>query len=256
MTQITPAQRLFDLDGEVALVTGASSGLGWRFAEVLAAHGAKVVAAARRTDRLQELAARQSGIFPLALDVTDTGNLDRALEGAERAFGPLTLLVNNAGIGGGSRILDTEPGEWDAVQETNVAAVFHLSRAFAKRLIARKGRGSIINIASVVAEKVGISSASYAASKASVLHLTKAQAYEWAKHGIRVNAICPGYIHSEMTDEYLASPAGQEMIRRVPQRRAGDPSDLDGALLLFASPRASGFITGASLLADGGLALA
>lgn len=101
-----------------------------------------------------------------------------------------------------------------------------------------------------------MSSASYAVSKAAVLHLTKAQALEWARHGIRVNAICPGYIHSEMTDDYLASPAGQEMIRRVPQRRAGDPSDLDGTLLLLASPRASGFMTGASVLVDGGHALA
>lgn len=252
-----PAQQLFDLTGEVALVTGASSGLGWRFAQVLAAQGARVVAAARRTDRLEALAATSAaGITPLALDVTDTGNLATALEAAERAVGPLTLLVNNAGIGGGSRILDTEPDEWNAVQDTNVASVFHLSRAFAKRLIARQAPGAIINIASVVAEKVGVSSASYAASKAAVLHLTKAQAFEWAKHGIRVNAICPGYIHSEMTDDYLASPAGQAMIQRVPQRRAGDPSDLDGALLLFAAARASGFITGASLLADGGLALA
>ncbi|MCX7350575.1 MAG: SDR family oxidoreductase [Alphaproteobacteria bacterium] len=256
MSQITPAQQLFDLTGEVALVTGASSGLGHRFAEVLAAHGAKVVAAARRTDRLKDLAASSGNIAPLALDVTDNASLGPALEQAGRAFGPLTLLVNNAGIGGGSRIIDTEPDEWDAVQETNVAALFHLSRAFAKGLIARQSPGAIINIASVVAEKVGISSASYAASKASVLHLTKAQAFEWAKHRIRVNAICPGYIHSEMTDDYLASPAGQEMIRRVPQRRVGNPSDLDGPLLLFASARASGFITGASLLADGGLALA
>lgn len=256
MTQITPAQRLFDLAGEVALVTGASSGLGRRFAEVLAAQGAKVVATARRTDRLQELAAGNPNISPLALDVTDTKSLGPALEAAERAFGPLTLLVNNAGIGSGSRILDTEPDEWEAVQDTNVTALFHLSRAFARRLIARKAPGAIINIASVVAEKVGVSSASYAASKAAVLHLTKAQAFEWARHGIRVNAICPGYIHSEMTDDFLASDKGQEMIRRVPQRRAGQASDLDGALLLFASARASGFITGASLLADGGLALA
>lgn len=256
MSQITTAQQLFDLTGEVALVTGASSGLGRRFAQLLAAQGAKVLAAARRSERLAELAASSPNIAPLALDVTDTGNLPAALEAAEGAFGPLTLLVNNAGIGGGSRILDTEPDEWNAVQDTNVASVFHLSRAFARRLIARQSPGAIINIASVVAEKVGVSSASYAASKAAVLHLTKAQAFEWAKHGIRVNAICPGYIHSEMTDDYLASPAGQAMIRRVPQRRAGDPSDLDGVLLLFASARASGFITGASLLADGGLALA
>ena len=256
MSQITTAQQLFDLTGEEALVTGASSGLGRRFAQLLAAQGAKVLAAARRSERLAELAASSPNIAPLALDVTDTGNLPAALEAAEGAFGPLTLLVNNAGIGGGSRILDTEPDEWNAVQDTNVASVFHLSRAFARRLIARQSPGAIINIASVVAEKVGVSSASYAASKAAVLHLTKAQAFEWAKHGIRVNAICPGYIHSEMTDDYLGSPAGQAMIRRVPQRRAGDPSDLDGVLLLFASARASGFITGASLLADGGLALA
>jgi len=256
MTQTTPAQQLFDLDGEVALVTGASSGLGRRFAEVLAAHGAKVVATARRIDRLKELAAGNPGISPLALDVTDTKSLGPAIEEAEHDFGPLTLLVNNAGIGGGNRIVDTEPEEWDAVQDTNVTALFHLSRAFARRLIARGASGAIINIASVVAEKVGVSSASYAASKAAVLHLTKAQAFEWARHGIRVNAICPGYIHSEMTEDFLASEKGQEMIRRVPQRRAGQASDLDGALLLFASARASGFITGASLLADGGLALA
>ena len=256
MAQITPAQRLFDLSGEVALVTGASSGLGRRFAEVLAAHGAKVVAAARRTERLQELAAATAGIAPLALDVTAADRIEPALEEAERAFGPLTLLVNNAGIASGRRIADTPEEEWSAVQKTNVDSVWHLSRAFARRLIARKQPGAIINIASLVAEKVGVSSAAYAVSQAAVLHMTKAQALEWARHAIRVNALSPGYIHSEMTDEYLASPAGQELIRRIPQRRAGEPSDLDGALLLLASPRASGFMTGASLLVDGGHALA
>jgi 3-oxoacyl-[acyl-carrier protein] reductase len=256
MAQVMRAERLFDLSGEIALVTGASSGLGRRFAEVLAANGAKVVAAARRKDRLDELASGHEGIAPLALDVTNVAAIGKALDEAERLFGPLTLLVNNAGVGAGDRMLDMAEEEWDAVQQTNVTSVFHLSRAFAKRLIARKAPGGIINIASLAAEKVGMTAASYAVSKAAVLHLTKAQAIEWAKHGIRVNAICPGYIHSEMTDDYLASPAGQKMIARVPQRRAGDPSDLDGALLLFASARASGFITGASLLADGGLGLA
>ena len=256
MAQVTPAQRLFDLTGEVALVTGASSGLGRRFAEVLAGHGAKVVAAARRTERLAELAAETPGIAPLAMDVTDTASLSAKLAEAEAAFGPLTLLVNNAGIAGGKRILDTTQDEWESVQKTNVDSVFHLSRAFAERLIAAKRPGGIINIASLVSHRVGMSSASYAVSKAAVLHMTKAQALEWARHRIRVNAICPGYIHSEMTDDYLASPAGQEMIKRVPQRRAGDPSDLDGTLLLLASPRASGFMTGASLLVDGGHALA
>ena len=256
MAQVMRAERLFDLTGEVALVTGASSGLGRRFAEVLAANGARVVAAARRKDRLEELASRHDGIAPLALDVTKVDSLGPALDEAERLFGPLTLLINNAGIGAGGRMLDTGEAEWDAVQQANVASVFHLSRAFAKRLIARKAPGGIINIASLAAQKVGMTAASYAVSKAAVLHLTKAQAIEWARHGIRVNAICPGYIHSEMTDDFLASAAGQEVIARVPQRRAGEPSDLDGALLLFASARASGFITGASLMADGGLGLA
>jgi NAD(P)-dependent dehydrogenase (short-subunit alcohol dehydrogenase family) len=256
MAGITPAQQLFDLTGEVALVTGASSGLGRRFAEVLAAHGAKVVAAARRTERLAELARQSPAIAPLALDVTDTEAIDARLAEAERAFGPLTLLVNNAGIASGRRMVDTTGEEWAAVQKTNVDAVFHLSKGFAQRLIARKAGGAIINIASLVAERVGMSSASYAVSKAAVLHLTKAQAIEWARHGIRVNAICPGFIHSEMTDDYLASPQGQEMIKRIPQRRVGDPSDLDGTLLLLASPRASGFMTGAALAVDGGHALA
>jgi 3-oxoacyl-[acyl-carrier protein] reductase len=256
MAQVTAAQQLFDLSGEVALVTGASSGLGRRFAEVLAAHGAKVIAAARRTDRLTELAAQHPAIAPLALDVTAADSFEAALAEAERPFGPLTLLVNNAGIAGGKRIVDTAPETWEAVQKTNVDSVWHLSQAFARRLIARNSPGAIINIASLVAERVGMSSASYAISKAAVLHMTKAQAFEWARHGIRANAICPGFIHSEMTDDYLASPAGQEMIKRVPQRRAGHPSDLDGTLLLLASPRASGFMTGAAIAVDGGHALA
>lgn len=256
MAQITPAQQLFDLTGEVALVTGASSGLGRRFAGVLAAHGAKVVAAARRTDRLVDLAAEYPGIAPLALDVTETAAIGPALDEAARAFGPLTLLVNNAGIAGGRRILDTAQQEWEQVIRTNVDSVWHLSRGFAERIIARRGQGAIINIASLVAGRVGLSSASYAVSKAAVLHMTRAQAFEWARHGIRVNAISPGFIASEMTDAYLASPAGQEMIKRVPQRRSGQPSDLDGTLLLLASARASGFMTGAEIVVDGGHALA
>ena len=256
MSQITPAQQLFDLTGEVALVTGASSGLGRRFAQVLAAHGAKVVAAARRTDRLQDLAASSPNIAALALDVTDTKGIPSVLDEAERAFGPLTLLVNNAGIASGGRIVNTAEGEWEQVIRTNVDSVWHLSRAFAERIIARKGAGAIINIASLVAGRVGLSSASYAISKAAVLHMSKAQAWEWARHGIRVNAISPGFIASEMTDDYLASTAGQEMIRRVPQRRSGQPSDLDGTLLLLASAKASGFMTGAEINVDGGHALA
>lgn len=252
MTQITPAARLFDLSGQVALVTGASSGLGRRFARVLAAHGAKVVAAARRTERLRELAAESPGIAPLALDVTAAETFSSALDKAEAAFGPLTLLVNNAGIASGRRILDTPDEEWDAVMKTNVDSVWRLSRAFAARLAERKTHGAIINIASIASTKVGATPAAYAVAKAAVLHMTKAQALEWARYGIRVNAICPGYIMSEMTQAYLTSPAGQEMLKRVPQRRAGEESDLDGALLLLASPHASAFMTGSAVTVDGG----
>ena len=255
MAAITPAKDLFDLTGQVALVTGASSGLGARFAQVLAAHGAKVIAAARRTDRLEALAAGNPSIAMLALDVTDGGGNAAGLDAAERAFGPLTLLVNNAGIAGGGRILDADPEDWRRVREVNVDAVWNLSQGFARRAIARQAAGAIINIASMVSYKVGASSASYAISKAAVLHMTKAMALEWARHDIRVNAIAPGYIHSEMTDGYLASPAGEAMVRRTPQRRAGEPSDLDGTLLLLASPRASGFMTGTSIIVDGGYLL-
>ena len=255
MTDVTQAQALFDLSGEVALVTGASSGLGARFAAVLAAHGAKVIAAARRVDRLEALAKSHPNIIPLALDVTQFGSFGAALDQAEQAFGPLSLLINNAGIADSGRIIDSTEERWRELQNVNVDAVWHLSRAFAQRLIDRKSPGSIINIASVVSFKVGASSASYAISKAAVLHMSKAQAVDWARYSIRVNAICPGFIHSEMTDDYLASTAGQEMIKRIPQRRAGQPSDLDGTLLLLASSRASGFMTGASILVDGGLGL-
>ena len=248
--------------GHVAVVTGGGTGMGRELVRQLTAQGCDVATCDVIVDNLAETVdicvkdGNPGAILTHMADVSDETQV-LSFRDAVATWRPhVNVVFNNAGIGGGSRIVDTEPGEWDAVQETNVAAVFHLSRAFAKQLIARKAPGAIINIASVVAEKVGVSSASYAASKAAVLHLTKAQAFEWAKHQIRVNAICPGYIHSEMTDDYLASAAGLDMIRRVPQRRAGDPSDLDGALLLFASARASGFITGASLLADGGLALA
>jgi 3-oxoacyl-[acyl-carrier protein] reductase len=256
MAAITPAQNLFDLTGEVALVTGASSGLGARFAEVLAAHGAKVVVAARRRERIEALAARLPKAFALTLDVTKPETFAEALADAEAALGPLTLLVNNAGIAGGGRIVDATAEGWRDVQRTNVDAVWHLSQVFARRLIARDAPGTVINIASVASTKVGETSASYAISKAAVLHMTKAMAIEWARHGIRVNAIAPGYIHSEMTDDYLASPPGQAMIKRVPQRRAGEPSDLDGTLLLLSSRRASGFMTGTAITVDGGLLLA
>ena len=256
MTVVVPAAELFDLNGEVAFVTGASSGLGSRFAQVLAAHGAKVIATARRLDRLRDLAAGSPNIAPLALDVMAPETFPAAFDEAERLYGPVTILVNNAGVSGAARILDTSPEEWRRVQGTNVEAPWFLSQEMARRLIARTFPGSIVNIASIAGFKVGETPSAYAVSKAAVVQMTKAMAYEWARFGIRVNAIAPGYIHSEMTDAYLASPGGQAMLKRVPQRRAGDPSDLDATLLLLASRRASGFMTGSVIAADGGTLLA
>jgi len=252
MTDIVPASRLFDLSGEVAFITGASSGLGAHFAEVLAAHGAKVVLAARRLDRISALAARIGSSMAIAFDVTNRAGYAAAFDQAEAALGPVTLLINNAGVSGQPRFLDTPPEDFAFVQGTNVEAVWHLSQFFAKRLVAAKRPGAIINLASIASFRVGGTSASYAVSKAAVEQMTKAHAFELARHGIRVNAIAPGYIWSEMTEAHLNSEAGKAMLKRVPQRRAGDPSDLDGTLLLLASPRASGFMTGATIVVDGG----
>lgn len=252
MAPITPAQDLFDLTGEVALVTGASSGLGARFAEVLAAHGAKVALAARRVERISALAGRLKNAIAVELDVTKPESHEAALAVAEAKLGPVTLLVNNAGVANSERFIDTTPETFRRVQETNVDAVWLLSQAFARRLIAGKRPGAIINIASIAAFVVNETPAAYAVSKAAVQQMTRAMALELARYQIRVNAIAPGFIYSEMTTDYLNSEAGKAMLKRLPQRRAGDPSDLDGALLLLASAKASGFMTGATVVADGG----
>lgn len=252
MAPVTAARDLFDLTGEVALVTGASSGLGARFAEVLAAHGARVVLAARRKDRIDALAASIGRAHALVLDVMQPETFPAAFQEAEAVFGPVTLLVNNAGVAGDGKFLDTDAAEWERVWRTNVDAVWHLSQLFARRLIAAGKEGAIINIASVLSYRVTPRAAAYCVSKAAVLQMTNALALELARHKIRVNAIAPGYIVTEMTADYLGSAASEETRKRVPQLRIGDPSDLDGALLLLASKRASGFMTGSTIVADGG----
>lgn len=252
MPPVTPASEMFDLTGEVALVTGASSGLGVRFAEVLAAHGARVVLAARRKDRLDGLAKRLGGTLAVALDVTRPEQFGEVFEQAERAFGPVTLLVNNAGIANGGKFLETGAAEWERVRATNVDAVWHLSQVFAQRLIASGREGAIINLASVLSYRVTPGATAYCVSKAAVLQMTQALALELARHRIRVNAIAPGYITTEMTEAYLASDASAETQRNIPMRRVGEPADLDGALLLLASKRASGFMTGSTITVDGG----
>ena len=252
MSPVIEASQLFDLTGEVAFITGASSGLGARFAEVLAGHGAKVVLAARRLDRIEALAARLPEAMALALDVTHPESFPAAFDLAEKAFGPVTLLVNNAGVDRSAKFLDTDPDRYADVMGVNLEAPWQLSQIFAKRLIAQGLPGSIVNIASILGFRVTPGVAAYAVSKAAMVQFTRMLAVELARHEIRVNGIAPGYIWSEMTERYLQSPGGQKTIANIPQRRAGDPSDLDGTLLLLASWRASGFMTGSTLVVDGG----
>ncbi len=245
----------FNIDGKIALVTGASSGLGWRFAQVLAQNGARVVACARRVDRLQDLmeevAAEGGNLQAVAMDVTDRASVSLAFDQAESLVGTPEIIVNNAGIAVASRVLDMKDDDWLATLDTNLNGVFWCAREAGRRLLASGKGGSIINIASLLGKRVLPGVAAYATSKAAVIQLTKAMALELAKHNIRVNAICPGYILTEINGDYFDTDEGRAMIRTIPQRRLGDVSDLDGLLLLLASP-ASGFMTGSAINIDGG----
>jgi 3-oxoacyl-[acyl-carrier protein] reductase len=245
------AAELFDLSGEVAIVTGASSGLGARFAEVLAAHGAKVVLAARRVEKLKELAAK-IGASALAapLDVADREAMPAVFDLAERAYGPVSILINNAGVAVGERFLDTTPEEWEKTRAINLDGVWHMAQEAARRMKARGG--TIINISSVLAYRVTPGAAAYCVTKAAVAQMTAAMALELARYKIRVNAIAPGYIVTEMTEAYLGTPESEASRKVIPMRRVGQPSDLDGTLLLLASRNASAFMTGSTIVVDGG----
>jgi 3-oxoacyl-[acyl-carrier protein] reductase len=256
----SPATALFDLTGEVALVTGGSSGLGHRFAQVLAAAGAKVVAAARRKDRLDALVAsiRDAGGEAMAIgaDVSGRAAIVDMMDRAEAAFGPVTIMVNNAGISGDGRSLTLSEDQWREVMNVNLDAVWFGAQEAARRMVAAKTPGSIINIASILGLRVQPGLAAYTVSKAGVIQLTQALAQEWARYSIRVNAIAPGYILTGINDTFFDTPEGAAMIRAIPQRRIGDPSDLDGTILLLASRKASGFMTGSTVVVDGGHSVA
>lgn len=246
---------LFDLRGRTALVTGASSGFGWHFAQVLADAGANVVVGARRTDRLSQLCGKiieQGGnAFATKLDVTDNGSVHAAFDAAEQRFGTVTILVNNAGISRAGLLLHIKEQDWDLVLDTNLKAVWIVAREAAARMAAAEKAGTIINIASLLAFGTGKSLGSYMAAKAGVVHLTRSMALEWAARNIRVNAIAPGYFPTEMTSNYFATTKGREMIARIPQQRVGAVHELGGPLLLLASD-ASSYMTGSVLTVDGG----
>jgi 3-oxoacyl-[acyl-carrier protein] reductase len=248
----------FDLTGRVALVTGASQGLGRRFAQVLAGHGAAVGLAARQVEKLEDLreaiAAAGGRAACVALDVTDTAAIERALDQVENALGPVEILVNNAGVAVSKGVLEQTEADWDRVVGTNLKGAFFTAQAIAKRMVGRGG-GAIVNIASVLALDVVGHLAPYAAAKGGLWQLTRSMALELARHGVRVNALAPGYIETEINRDFLATEAGERMKKRIPQRRFGTPEDLDGALLLLASD-ASRYMTGSIIVIDGGLLLA
>ena len=241
------------LDGKVALVTGASGGLGRHFAQVLTAAGATVVLAARRVDKLADAAAALGPrAHAVVLDVADAASVTDAFAAAEvAAGGPVTVVINNAGIADTGAALDVTPEDWDRVLDTNLTGAFLVAQAAARRLRATGSPGSIVNIASIAGLRPAGAVAAYCASKAGLVHLTKALALEWARHGVRVNALCPGYIETDINTDFFATDAGQALVKRIPQRRLGKPEELDAPLLLLASD-ASPYLTGAVLAVDGG----
>jgi 3-oxoacyl-[acyl-carrier protein] reductase len=249
------AAEIFDLHGKVALVTGASSGLGARFAEVLAENGASVVLVARRADRLDALKTRieKSGAKAVVAeaDVRDRAAMRAAFDAAEKAFGTVTILVNNAGVASSSRAVELAEEEWRRVLSTNLDAVFFCAQEAARRMLAAGSGGAIVNIASVLGFGVDKGVVAYATAKAGVIQLTKALALELAFKGIRVNAIAPGWIVTELNRDYLQTERGSALKREIPIGRFGEERDLDGPLLLLVSD-AGRFITGATIVADGG----
>ncbi|SDU32857.1 SDR family NAD(P)-dependent oxidoreductase [Halopseudomonas salegens] len=246
----------FSLSQHTALITGASSGLGAHFAQVMADAGARVVLAARRVERLQSLVRELQGqghqAMAVAMDVTDADSVEAGFAAAEQAWGRVDILVNNAGIGDPVKFLDMSEGSWRSMLDTNLDGAWRVAHR-ASVAMAKDGKGgSIINIASILGLRVGTALSHYAVAKAGVVQLTKAMALELARENIRVNAIAPGYFRTEMNGDYFDTEHGQNYIRsKVPMRRLGQLDELTGPLLLLASPAGS-FMTGSVLTVDGG----
>jgi NAD(P)-dependent dehydrogenase (short-subunit alcohol dehydrogenase family) len=245
----------FALTGRVALVTGASAGLGRHFATTLATSGAAVAVAARRRDQLDtlvaEIAAAGGRATAITMDVTSAESIRAGSAAAAAALGPVDVVVNNAGISIAGAPLDLPEADWDAVVATNLRGAWLVAQTTARALVAAGRPGRIINIASIVGLRTVGHLAPYAAAKAGLIHLTRVLAMEWARHGIQVNAIAPGYVETDLNRPFWSSPAGARLIERIPQRRLGRPEDLDGALLLLASD-AGAFMTGSVIVVDGG----
>ncbi|TFY98756.1 SDR family oxidoreductase [Ramlibacter rhizophilus] len=255
-----------DLSGRVAFVTGASSGLGAQFARTLACAGAAVVLAARRVDQLKDLRARIEGdggdAHVLPLDVTDLTSIRAAVAHAETEVGSIDILVNNAGVSSTQRLADVTEEDFDYVFDTNVKGAFFTAQEVARRMLARaRGAapgtftgGRIINISSTAGLRTLPQIGPYAMSKAAVIHMTKAMAQEWGRYEINVNAICPGYIDTEINHLHWDTEQGRKLVQMLPRKRVGKPEDLDALIVLLASSE-SHFINGAVIQADDGFAL-
>ena len=250
------------LTGQVAVVTGASGGLGEHFARLLAGEGAAVAVTARRLDKVQalaaELAAAGHSAMALKLDVADAKAIGPALDEVEATLGPVSILINNAGVGGEGLALDLSVEDFDNTFAVNVRGVFFAAQAAAKRMIAsgvgERGEGRIVNIASIASHTVLPGLSAYCASKAAVAMLTKGLAREWARRGIAVNALCPGYIETDINADWWPTEGGQKQLKSFPRRRLMAPDDLDAAFLMLAGPAARA-ITGSVITIDDGQSL-
>ncbi len=255
-----------DLSGRVAFVTGASSGLGAQFARTLARAGAGVVLASRRVDKLKELRARIEGeggdAHVVELDVTDYDSIKSAVAHAETEMGSIDILVNNSGVSTTQRLQDVTPDDYDYIFDTNVKGAFFVAQEVGKRMLARsRGAapgsftgGRIINIASMAGLKVLPQIGAYCMSKAAVVQMTKAMALEWGRFGINVNALCPGYIDTEINHDHWRTEQGQKLVAMLPRKRVGQPQDLDALIVMLASDQ-SHFVNGAVIAADDGFAV-
>jgi len=252
-----------DLSGRVAFVTGASSGLGAQFARTLSGAGAAVVLAARRIERLKtlraELESQGGDAHVVKLDVTDPDSIKSAVAHAETEMGTIDILVNNSGVSTTQKLVDVTPEDFDFVMDTNTRGAFFVAQEVAKRMIARsRGAapgtftgGRIVNVASMAGLRVLSQIGVYCMSKAAVVHMTRAMALEWGKFGINVNALCPGYIDTEINHHHWKTEAGQKLVSLLPRKRVGEPKDLDAALMMLCANE-SHFINGAVLSADDG----
>lgn len=243
------------LEGKVAFVTGATSGLGRQFSLALARAGAHVAVSGRRRDRLEDLVGEIEALgkkaLAVPLDVNDTSAVRDAIVETERALGPIWVLVNNSGVALTKKIVDITPDEYDWLMSTNLKAGYFLAQTVARHMIDGKRAGRIINIASMGGFQPLGQGSIYSISKAGVIMMTKAMALEWARHDINVNAICPGYIRTEMNADWFDSDIGKRQMQGFPRKRIGKDTDLNALLLLLASEN-SGFITGSAISADDG----